>query len=98
MAATPTIRATTYETVNWASGLLAATKRLTVFGTVHAPLIHPVIAAKEFVTADHIGEGRFGLNVVVRLERGRVRDVRRRPSATTRRVTTTHRNGSTPSR
>ena len=54
----------TWETVTWAAGLLAATRRLTVFGTVHAPLIHPVIAAKEFVTADHIGEGRFGLNVV----------------------------------
>ncbi len=54
----------TFETVTWAAGLLAATHRLTVFGTVHAPLIHPVIAAKEFVTADHIGEGRFGLNVV----------------------------------
>ena len=54
----------TFETVTWAAGLLAATRHLTVFGTVHAPLIHPVIAAKEFVTADHIGEGRFGLNVV----------------------------------
>ena len=54
----------TLETVTWAAGLLAATRRLTVFGTVHAPLIHPVIAAKQFVTADHIGEGRFGLNVV----------------------------------
>jgi FMNH2-dependent dimethyl sulfone monooxygenase len=37
---------------------------LTVFGTVHAPLFHPIIAAKQFVTADHIGNGRFGLNVV----------------------------------
>jgi len=54
----------TLETVTWAAGLLAATRHLTVFGTVHAPLIHPVIAAKQFVTADHIGEGRFGLNVV----------------------------------
>jgi len=45
--------------------LLALTKRLTVFGTVHAPLFNPVIAAKEMVTADHIGEGRFGLNIVV---------------------------------
>ena len=54
----------TYETVTWATGLLAKTRRLTVFGTVHAPLLHPIIAAKEFVTADHIGEGRFGLNVV----------------------------------
>ena len=55
----------TLETVTWACGLLASTQRLTVFGTVHAPLFHPVIAAKEFVTADHIGHGRFGLNVVV---------------------------------
>ena len=55
---------TTLETVTWACGLLAATQRITVFGTVHAPLFHPLIAAKEFVTADHIGEGRFGLNIV----------------------------------
>jgi alkanesulfonate monooxygenase SsuD/methylene tetrahydromethanopterin reductase-like flavin-dependent oxidoreductase (luciferase family) len=54
----------TLESVIWAAGLLAATQRLTVFATVHAPLIHPVIAAKQFVTADHIGAGRFGLNVV----------------------------------
>ena len=54
----------TLETVTWAAGLLGATQRITVFGTVHAPLIHPVIAAKQFVTADHVGQGRFGLNVV----------------------------------
>jgi dimethylsulfone monooxygenase len=54
----------TFETVTWAAGLLATTRRITVFGTVHAPLIHPVIAAKQFVTADHVGQGRFGLNVV----------------------------------
>src|SRR6266511_4079028 len=34
-------------------------------GTVHAPLFHPIIAAKAMVTADHISEGRFGLNIVV---------------------------------
>jgi dimethylsulfone monooxygenase len=55
----------TLETITWASGLLASTKNITVFGTVHAPLFNPVIAAKEMVTADHIGEGRFGLNIVV---------------------------------
>ena len=37
---------TTLETVTWACGLLAATRRITIFGTVHAPLFHPVIAAK----------------------------------------------------
>src|ERR1700731_2178732 len=56
---------TTLETIIWATALLAATKRITVFGTVHAPIFNPVVAAKEMVTADHIGEGRFGLNIVV---------------------------------
>jgi dimethylsulfone monooxygenase len=55
----------TLETVTWAAGLLAATRRITVFGTVHVPLFNPIIAAKEFVTVDHIGEGRFGINLVV---------------------------------
>ena len=54
----------TLETITWATGLLAATRRITVFGTVHAPLFHPIIAAKQFVTADHVGKGRFGLNIV----------------------------------
>src|SRR5579863_7019304 len=35
----------TLETVTWAAGLLAGTERLTVFGTVHAPLVLPLIAA-----------------------------------------------------
>jgi len=55
----------TLETVTWAVGLLCATKNITVFGTIHAPLFHPLIAAKEFVTADHISEGRVGVNIVV---------------------------------
>ncbi len=54
----------TLETITWAVGLLGATKHMTVFGTVHAPLFHPLIAAKEFVTADHIGQGRMGMNIV----------------------------------
>jgi alkanesulfonate monooxygenase SsuD/methylene tetrahydromethanopterin reductase-like flavin-dependent oxidoreductase (luciferase family) len=58
------MQGTTLETITWATGLLAATERITVFGTVHAPLFHPLTAAKAFVTADHVGEGRFGLNIV----------------------------------
>jgi dimethylsulfone monooxygenase len=54
----------TYETITWAAGLLAATERVTVFGTVHAPLFPPLLAAKQIVTADHVGHGRFGLNIV----------------------------------
>jgi alkanesulfonate monooxygenase SsuD/methylene tetrahydromethanopterin reductase-like flavin-dependent oxidoreductase (luciferase family) len=53
-----------FESTAWACGLLAATKRITVFATVHAPLVHPVFAAKQFVTADQISHGRFGLNLV----------------------------------
>jgi FMNH2-dependent dimethyl sulfone monooxygenase len=54
----------TFETITWAAALLAVTKHLTIFGTVHAPLFSPLIAAKQMVTADHAGHGRFGLNVV----------------------------------
>lgn len=52
------------ETVTWAAGLLAATKRINVFSTVHTAFIHPIVAAKQMATVDQIGQGRFGLNVV----------------------------------
>jgi len=52
------------ETLSWSCGILQATKRMTVFATVQVPLFHPILAAKQFVTADQIGHGRFGLNVV----------------------------------
>jgi len=54
----------TLETITWACGLLAKTKCITVFGTVHAPLVHPIFAAKQMVTVSHVSEGRFGLNIV----------------------------------
>jgi FMNH2-dependent dimethyl sulfone monooxygenase len=53
-----------HETITWATGLLAATDGITAFGTVHVAFIHPVFAAKQVVTADYVGHGRFGLNVV----------------------------------
>ncbi len=53
-----------FETLTWASGLLAVTKDICIFGTVHVSLLSPVFAAKQMVTAHHIGEGRFGLNIV----------------------------------
>jgi alkanesulfonate monooxygenase SsuD/methylene tetrahydromethanopterin reductase-like flavin-dependent oxidoreductase (luciferase family) len=55
---------TSFETLAWASALLAATKEIVAFATVHVPLVNPVFAAKSCVTADHVGRGRFGLNVV----------------------------------
>jgi alkanesulfonate monooxygenase SsuD/methylene tetrahydromethanopterin reductase-like flavin-dependent oxidoreductase (luciferase family) len=51
---------TTLETITWATGLLARPERLVAFGTVHAPLFHPLIAAKQMVTADRFSGGRFG--------------------------------------
>ena len=51
---------TSLETLTWASGILAETKDLVAFGTVHVPLINPIFAAKQCITADHIGQGRFG--------------------------------------
>jgi FMNH2-dependent dimethyl sulfone monooxygenase len=53
-----------FETITWAAGLLASTRRITVFGTIHAPLIHPIVAAKQMATVDLLSEGRFGLNLV----------------------------------
>jgi FMNH2-dependent dimethyl sulfone monooxygenase len=54
----------TFESFTWASGISAITSYCTVFATVHAPLIHPVAAAKMATTIDHISNGRFAMNVV----------------------------------
>jgi alkanesulfonate monooxygenase SsuD/methylene tetrahydromethanopterin reductase-like flavin-dependent oxidoreductase (luciferase family) len=53
-----------HETLTWASGILAATSRIAVFGTLSVAYVNPVFGAKQCVTAHHIGNGRFGLNVV----------------------------------
>jgi FMNH2-dependent dimethyl sulfone monooxygenase len=58
------VNATSLETITWACGLLAHTRCMTVFGTVHVPMIHPIVAAKQIATADHVGRGRFGVNIV----------------------------------
>ncbi|MGD9603154.1 MAG: LLM class flavin-dependent oxidoreductase [Gammaproteobacteria bacterium] len=56
--------ARTFETYTWAAGLAQATSRMTIFATTAVPTIHPVLAAKQGVTIDHISGGRFGMNVV----------------------------------
>lgn len=53
-----------FETITWACGLLAQTQRLCVFATVHAPMFHPLVAAKQLATVDHVSHGRFGVNIV----------------------------------
>jgi len=52
------------ETLIWATGLLANTKHINVFATVHTAFIHPLVAAKQLATADQLSHGRLGLNVV----------------------------------
>ena len=58
------VNSSTFESIAWACGLLAATRRLNVFCTVHVSLFHPLIAAKQMATADHIGQGRLVFNLV----------------------------------
>lgn len=53
-----------YEAFTWAAGLGAATRQISVIATVHAPMVHPVMAAKQAATVDHITGGRFVLNLV----------------------------------
>jgi FMNH2-dependent dimethyl sulfone monooxygenase len=53
-----------FETYTWAAGLSALTRRTAIFATSHVPTVHPIVAAKQAVTIDHISGGRFGLNVV----------------------------------
>lgn len=52
------------ETMTWASALLASTKDISVFATVHTAINNPVVAAKQIATIDQIGNGRAGLNIV----------------------------------
>ena len=54
----------TFETYNWAAAVAAVTGYSCVFSTSHVPLIHPVAAAKQCATIDHVSGGRFALNVV----------------------------------
>jgi alkanesulfonate monooxygenase SsuD/methylene tetrahydromethanopterin reductase-like flavin-dependent oxidoreductase (luciferase family) len=52
------------ETITWAAGLLASTKDISVFATIHTGFNHPVAVAKQIATMDQIGHGRAGLNIV----------------------------------
>jgi len=52
------------ETITLTGGLLEATSRITVFTTIHADLFNPVIAANMGAALDHIGDGRWGMNIV----------------------------------
>jgi hypothetical protein len=52
------------DPTTWMAGLLAVTKKINIFSTVHTAFTHPIVAAKQFATADQIGNGRAGINIV----------------------------------
>lgn len=53
-----------FETMAFAAGVTARTSFPSVFATLHVPAMHPVMACKQATTIDHIGGGRFTLNIV----------------------------------
>jgi len=55
---------TNFDTYTWAAGIAQATQRIGVLTTSHVPTVHPVMAAKQATTVDHISNGRFALNIV----------------------------------
>lgn len=55
---------TCLEVYTWAAALATHTERMMVFATSHVPTVHPILAAKQGATIDHISDGRFGMNIV----------------------------------
>jgi alkanesulfonate monooxygenase SsuD/methylene tetrahydromethanopterin reductase-like flavin-dependent oxidoreductase (luciferase family) len=55
---------TCFETYTWAAGLASAVRNAAIFATSHVPTVHPILAAKQATTIDHISGGRFALNIV----------------------------------
>jgi len=57
-------RGASLDTITLTAALLAATSKITLLTTVNTNLLNPVVAAKYGVGLDHIGNGRWGINVV----------------------------------
>ena len=53
-----------FESFTWASAISASTRYSSIFATSHVPTMHPVLAAKQGATIDHVSGGRFTLNIV----------------------------------
>ncbi len=53
-----------YDTLTWAAAVGAVTHSARVFATVAMPVVHPVMAAKQMATIDHVTGGRAGINVL----------------------------------
>src|ERR1044071_5073265 len=54
-----------FEVYTWAAGLAEPTSYSCVLATAHVTVGHPIIAAKQGTTMDHISGGRFALNIVI---------------------------------
>ncbi len=52
------------ETITWAASLLASTKNITVFATIHTVANHPLVIAKQIATMAQMSGNRVGLNIV----------------------------------
>ncbi len=53
-----------YDTLTWAAAVGAVTHSARIFATVSMPVVHPVMAAKQMATIDHVTGGRAGINVL----------------------------------
>lgn len=58
------IRGESFETFTHGASLASITENIAILTTVHAPLVHPVFAAKALATIDHVSGGRSGINIV----------------------------------
>ena len=54
----------TFETFTWAAALGGQTQYSMVVATGHVSALHPIVAAKQAATIDHVTGGRFGVNLV----------------------------------
>ena len=72
---------TNLEVYTWAAAIACHTKDIMVFATSHVPTVHPILAAKQSATIDNISNGRFGINVVLRLVQAGNGNVRRQTTA-----------------
>jgi alkanesulfonate monooxygenase SsuD/methylene tetrahydromethanopterin reductase-like flavin-dependent oxidoreductase (luciferase family) len=61
-----------FECFSWAAGVGASTQYPAVFSTSHVLTIHPIMAAKQAATIDHITGGRFALNIVTGWHRAEI--------------------------
>ena len=53
-----------FEPLAFAAAVSASTTYPSIFSTVQVPSVHPVLAAKQATTIDHVSGGRFTMNVV----------------------------------